>query len=59
MPLVGFQIVEKLLDVKPDITFAGSEAMDSMSMERGFVHWHGDIDYTDKGVHWAIIHYVS
>ena len=34
--------------MKPDIVFAGSEAMDSMSMERGFVHWHGDVDYTDK-----------
>ena len=43
------QVMDKLLQVSPDIVFAGSEAMDSMSMERGFVHWHGDVDYTDKG----------
>ena len=43
------QVMDKLLQVRPDLVFAGSEAMDSMSMERGFVHWHGDVDYTDKG----------
>ena len=42
------QILDQLLRAEPDMAFAGSEAMNSMSMERGFVHWHGDVDYTDK-----------
>ncbi len=32
------------------MVLAGSDAMDSMSMERGFVHWHGDVDATDAPV---------
>jgi sarcosine dehydrogenase len=43
-------ILGSLLKAKPDLTFAGSDAMDSMSMERGFIHWHGDVDCTDTAV---------
>ena len=29
---------------------AGMEALASMSMEKGYKHWHGDIETTDNPV---------
>jgi sarcosine dehydrogenase len=44
------EILKNLLTLKPDLTFAGSDAMNSMSMERGFVHWHSDVNSVDTAV---------
>ena len=34
---------------------AGMEALSSMSMEKGYRHWHGDIETTDSPIEAGMI----
>lgn len=41
-------LLDNLLSFKPDVGLAGFEALFSMSLEKGHVLWHSDIETIDR-----------
>ena len=47
IPIGNQDHLNDLFDSFDHVTLAGFEALNSMSMEKGHKHWHGDIETTD------------
>lgn len=41
-------LLDNMLSFSPDVGLAGFEALFSMSLEKGHVLWHSDIETTDR-----------